>query len=155
MSYLHLEDFYSFLKSFHNKAICRRRKSWTPPASGGVLYLFWLLCLWWLLYIKTDIAQKEKDALVTVNFIWKEMCLDSQHYLGNNVNIRRLKKYRPDLLDKVEKGELSYNKAMIIGGLKKRKAEFNPDSLLDLILALAAIMLGNKCFQRKLSSMHR
>ena len=50
--------------------------------------------------------------------------------------IRRLKKFRPDLLEKVEKGELSYNKAMIFGGLKKRKAEFNPDSSKSVIDAI-------------------
>jgi len=51
--------------------------------------------------------------------------------------IRRLKKFRPDLLEKVERGELSYSKAMINAGLKSRAAQFNPDrsnSVIDAIL---------------------
>lgn len=42
---------------------------------------------------------------------------------GHSVSysIRRLKDNRPDLLDKVQSGELSYNAAMIEGGFKQRE----------------------------------
>ena len=50
--------------------------------------------------------------------------------------IRRLKKFRPHLLEKVEKGELSYSQAMIQAGLKSKSAQFNPDSSQSVIVAI-------------------